>query len=164
MKRKRTRRRGGKAHTTRTPAMSDNSRSIQEALNSSSLRCNFSIILSGDFKRDFIVSIGLRSYFNENSVFNTLNFVSTSILIVQTPIFLHDEKRPMRVEVQLRTIAMDFWASLEHRWLSDGTLSDNRTLCNIITVQPVPRLKENKITQTTERPSGNCKYERELKS
>ena len=36
-------------------------------------------------------------------------------LIVETPIFLHDEKRPMRVEVQLRTIAMDFWASLEHR-------------------------------------------------
>lgn len=36
-------------------------------------------------------------------------------LIVETPIFLHDQKRPMRVEVQLRTIAMDFWASLEHR-------------------------------------------------
>ena len=25
------------------------------------------------------------------------------------------EKRPMKVEVQLRTIAMDFWASLEHK-------------------------------------------------
>ena len=36
-------------------------------------------------------------------------------LIVQTPIFLHDHKRLMKVEVQLRTIAMDFWASLEHR-------------------------------------------------
>lgn len=36
-------------------------------------------------------------------------------LIVETPIFLHDEKRMMKVEVQLRTIAMDFWASLEHR-------------------------------------------------
>jgi putative GTP pyrophosphokinase len=36
-------------------------------------------------------------------------------LIVQTPIFLHDKKRLMKVEVQLRTIAMDFWASLEHR-------------------------------------------------
>ena len=36
-------------------------------------------------------------------------------LIVETPIFLHDQKRLMRVEVQLRTIAMDFWASLEHR-------------------------------------------------
>lgn len=36
-------------------------------------------------------------------------------LIVETPIFLQDEKRMMKVEVQLRTIAMDFWASLEHR-------------------------------------------------
>ncbi len=36
-------------------------------------------------------------------------------LIVQTPIYLHDQKRMMKVEVQLRTIAMDFWASLEHR-------------------------------------------------
>ena len=33
-------------------------------------------------------------------------------LIVETPIFLHDQKK---VEVQFRTIAMDFWASLEHR-------------------------------------------------
>ena len=36
-------------------------------------------------------------------------------LIVEVPIFLQDEKRPMKVEVQLRTIAMDFWASLEHK-------------------------------------------------
>lgn len=36
-------------------------------------------------------------------------------LIIETPIFLQDEKRLMKVEVQLRTIAMDFWASLEHR-------------------------------------------------
>lgn len=36
-------------------------------------------------------------------------------LIVAVPIFLHNEKREMKVEVQLRTIAMDFWASLEHK-------------------------------------------------
>ncbi len=36
-------------------------------------------------------------------------------LIVEVPIFLQNEKRMMKVEVQLRTIAMDFWASLEHR-------------------------------------------------
>ncbi len=36
-------------------------------------------------------------------------------LIVETPIYLHDEKRLMKVEVQFRTISMDFWASLEHR-------------------------------------------------
>lgn len=36
-------------------------------------------------------------------------------LIVSVPIYLHDEKRLMRVEVQFRTIAMDWWASLEHQ-------------------------------------------------
>ena len=35
-------------------------------------------------------------------------------LVVEVPIFLSNEKKPMRVEVQIRTIAMDFWASLEH--------------------------------------------------
>lgn len=36
-------------------------------------------------------------------------------LIVEVPIFLEKEKRKMKVEVQLRTIAMDCWASLEHQ-------------------------------------------------
>lgn len=36
-------------------------------------------------------------------------------LIISVPIFLKNEKRNMMVEVQLRSIAMDFWASLEHK-------------------------------------------------
>ena len=36
-------------------------------------------------------------------------------LILEIPIFLLEEKKYMRVEVQFRTIAMDFWASLEHK-------------------------------------------------
>ena len=40
-------------------------------------------------------------------------------LIVEVPIFLTDTKKPMRVEVQFRTIAMDFWASLEHKYKKD---------------------------------------------
>lgn len=36
-------------------------------------------------------------------------------LIVSVPIFLENEKKDVKVEVQLRTIAMDFWASLEHK-------------------------------------------------
>ncbi len=36
-------------------------------------------------------------------------------LIVEVPIFLQNGKKIMKVEVQLRTIAMDFWASLEHK-------------------------------------------------
>lgn len=36
-------------------------------------------------------------------------------LIVAVPIFLGNEKRIMHTEIQLRTIAMDCWASLEHQ-------------------------------------------------
>lgn len=36
-------------------------------------------------------------------------------LIVEVPIFLQNEKKLMKVEVQLRTIAMEFWANLEHQ-------------------------------------------------
>ena len=36
-------------------------------------------------------------------------------LVVSVPVFLSDRKQEVPVEVQIRTIAMDFWASLEHR-------------------------------------------------
>lgn len=36
-------------------------------------------------------------------------------LIVEVPVFLSDRKQAMKVEVQIRTIAMDFWASLDHQ-------------------------------------------------
>ena len=35
-------------------------------------------------------------------------------LILRVPIFLSNEKLYVNVEVQFRTIAMDFWASVEH--------------------------------------------------
>ena len=36
-------------------------------------------------------------------------------LIVKIPVFFADKRKEMKVEVQIRTIAMDFWASLEHQ-------------------------------------------------
>jgi len=36
-------------------------------------------------------------------------------LVVEVPVFFSDVCRPMKVEVQIRTIAMDFWATLEHQ-------------------------------------------------
>lgn len=57
-------------------------------------------------------------------------------LIISTPIFLHDKKRMMKVEVQLRTLAMDTWASQEHqirykkeRGMSDRSFSDELLAC-----------------------------------
>jgi len=36
-------------------------------------------------------------------------------MIVEIPVFFSNEKKYVKVEVQIRTMAMDFWASLEHQ-------------------------------------------------
>ncbi len=36
-------------------------------------------------------------------------------LLVKVPVFMSDRQESVYVEVQIRTIAMDFWASLEHK-------------------------------------------------
>ncbi|MFW6101874.1 MAG: GTP pyrophosphokinase [Bacteroidota bacterium] len=44
-------------------------------------------------------------------------------LVVTIPVFLSNENQHVKVEIQIRTIAMDFWASLEHELaykVSDG--------------------------------------------
>lgn len=56
-------------------------------------------------------------------------------LIISTPIFLHDKKRLMKVEVQLRTLAMDLWASTEHKlrykkdFPQDSSLDQELRIC-----------------------------------
>lgn len=47
-------------------------------------------------------------------------------LIVEIPIFLADGKKWVKVEVQFRTIAMNFWASLEHKLRYKKELSQER--------------------------------------
>lgn len=36
-------------------------------------------------------------------------------MIVEVPVFLSSGKLLRKVEIQFRTIAMDFWASLDHK-------------------------------------------------
>ncbi|MCD8187206.1 MAG: hypothetical protein LUD57_01010 [Ruminococcus sp.] len=36
-------------------------------------------------------------------------------MVVNVPVYLSTQKRYAPVEIQIRTIAMDFWASLEHQ-------------------------------------------------
>lgn len=36
-------------------------------------------------------------------------------MLVSVPIFLSDRSADTKVEIQIRTVAMDFWASLEHK-------------------------------------------------
>lgn len=46
-------------------------------------------------------------------------------LIIEVPVFFTECKRSMRVEVQIRTIAMDFWASLDHQLKYKKSLRDD---------------------------------------
>ena len=36
-------------------------------------------------------------------------------LVIEIPVFFSTQKEMVRVEIQIRTVAMDFWASLEHQ-------------------------------------------------
>lgn len=46
-------------------------------------------------------------------------------MIVEIPVFFAEGKTPMRAEVQIRTIGMDFWASLEHQLRYKKEFGDN---------------------------------------
>lgn len=62
-------------------------------------------------KQDDITLVEAKDYINSPKP----NGYRSLHLIVTVPIFLAHEKRLMKVEIQLRTIAMDSWASLEHQ-------------------------------------------------
>ena len=47
-------------------------------------------------------------------------------MILEIPVFFSQFRRIMRVEVQIRTIAMDFWASLEHQMRYKKNLEEDR--------------------------------------
>ena len=69
-------------------------------------------MLSDDFIRQDDITLIQRKDYIQNPKPNGYRSLH---LIVEIPIFLHDHKRLMRVEVQFRTISMDWWASLEHK-------------------------------------------------
>lgn len=62
-------------------------------------------------KQDDIVLIEKKDYI-ENPKDNGYRSLH---LIVKVPVFLSSGRKDVNVEVQIRTIAMDFWASLEHQ-------------------------------------------------
>lgn len=49
-------------------------------------------------------------------------------LILEIPVFLEEGKTPIKVEVQFRTIAMDFWASLDHKLRYKKNLDDEQEI------------------------------------
>ena len=49
-------------------------------------------------------------------------------MIVSIPIFLSDKVTETKIEIQIRTIAMDFWASLEHKLKYKKDVEDAETI------------------------------------
>ena len=92
--------------------------SIEENLNDVAgvrVICSFpedvQILADALMKQDDIILIERKDYIRNPKP----NGYRSLHMIVSVPIFLAHEKRYMRVEIQLRTLAMDFWATLEHQ-------------------------------------------------
>lgn len=71
-------------------------------------------------KQDDIHMIAIKDYIRnpKESGYRSLH------LIAEIPIFLSDQKKSIKVEIQFRTIAMDFWASIEHQLRYKKELTD----------------------------------------
>lgn len=75
-------------------------------------------------KQDDIVLIETKDYIKnpKSNGYRSLH------LIVEVPIFLSDKKKNVKVEVQIRTIAMDFWATLEHQMKYKKEIKDGEKI------------------------------------
>ena len=73
--------------------------------------CNIYELSNAFLRQDDIVLLEKKDYLANPK----RNGYRSLHLIIQIPIYLHSEKKMMKVEVQFRTISMDWWASLEHK-------------------------------------------------
>ena len=69
------------------------------------------IMANAFLKQDDVVLVQKKDYITNPKP----NGYRSLHLIVALPVHLADGKRMTKVEIQIRTIAMDFWASLEHQ-------------------------------------------------
>lgn len=48
-------------------------------------------------------------------------------IIVKVPVYIEQEESKIKIEIQIRSLAMDFWASLEHKlkYKPNGEINDN---------------------------------------
>ena len=82
-------------------------------------------------------------------------------LIITVPVFFAQKRRRVKVEVQIRTIAMDFWASLEHQMKYKQELPNQEAIADELksiaeaiydTDQRMLKLRR-RIEQTAETPT-----------
>ncbi len=62
-------------------------------------------------QQDDVVLLSVKDYIKKPKA----NGYRSYHMIIEIPVFFSDKKQNIKVEVQIRTIAMDFWASLEHQ-------------------------------------------------
>jgi putative GTP pyrophosphokinase len=104
-------------------------------------------------RQDDIILVEQKDYINEPKE----NGYRSLHLIIEIPVFFSDQKKMMRVEVQIRTIAMDFWASLEHQLRYKHVINNeeeiNRELkecAEVIAATDIKMLRiRNKIQENT---------------
>ena len=62
-------------------------------------------------RQKYIRTVEIKDYIKNPK----LNGYKSLHLIIEVPVFMSDQVENVYVEIQIRTIAMDFWASLEHK-------------------------------------------------
>lgn len=74
-------------------------------------------------KQDDVTLIKMKDYIKDPKE----NGYRSLHMVLEIPVFLSDRQQAVKVEVQIRTIAMDFWASLEHqlRYKTEGDIPPN---------------------------------------
>lgn len=77
-------------------------------------------------KQDDITVIDIKDYFKNPKP----NGYRSYHLIIEVPVYFSDKKQPVRVEIQIRTVAMDFWASLEHQLKYKENLENSNDIEN----------------------------------
>ena len=73
-------------------------------------------------KQDDIKLLQIKDYIKEPKP----NGYSSLHIIISTPIYLAEKREEVPVEIQIRTIAMDFWASLEHQMKYKKTMTESK--------------------------------------
>lgn len=90
-------------------------------------------------------------------------------MIIEIPVYFSDRKKNMRVEVQIRTIAMDFWASLDHQMKYKKDLEDMdeigeelKACAEIIAQTDLKMLSLRQKIEERESPQKIPRFDREL--
>ena len=75
-------------------------------------------------KQDDIVLIEVKDYIKNPKA----NGYRSYHLIVDVPVFFSNKKESIRAEIQIRTVGMDFWASLEHQLRYKNDVKDSKII------------------------------------